>query len=472
MNRPNVILIVLDTVRARNLSCYGYKRETTPNLEAMDLVRFDDAFAPANATVPSHASLFTGSYRSIHQTTSDNKILNPDLPTLAERLSANGYRTLGFSNNIHVSSLFQFDRGFDELEFNKGAYGEPFGGVPVQLIRQHIEGDTVPERIGEIVQYIRDSDGSFPRTTASWLYKKATEVSLVDRGDRGAQKAHEYLDSSLPSDDQPFFMFFNLMEGHMPFLAPDEYLNRFDPDVARNIWGDYDGLHERTVQDSDRIVGGLLDKYDGCISYLDAVVDRMVNVLRERDVLDDTYLFILGDHGEAFGEHGIYGHTGGLYNEITRVPLLVRPPGGADKKSIDRPVSIQWIMPTILREVGIDIPDRCVDQHLFERPEVPVVFESSGLGIDADHPDIEQYFEEMIGGIHGERKLIAGETWEELYALSDRTETEPLSESQEVGEVIEAAIARYDPTDRSEGYSDQELPSETQEQLRKLGYME
>lgn len=472
MDRPNVVMIVLDTVRARNLSCYGYERETTPNLEAMDLVQFDKAFAPANATVPSHASLFTGSYRSIHQTTFDNKILNPGLPTLAERLSADGYRTLGFSNNIHVSSLFEFDRGFDDLEFNKGAYGEPFGGVPLQLIRQNIESDTVPERLIEISKHVHESEGTFTRTTASWLYKKATEAGIVDRVDRGAGKASEYLDSSLPLDNQPFFMFFNLMEGHMPFLAPDEYLNRFDPDIERNVWGDYDGLHERTVQDSNRIVAGLLDKYDGCISYLDTVVNRMLTILHERGVLDDTYLFILGDHGEAFGEHGIYGHTGGLYNEITRVPLLIRPPGGADEESVDHPVSLQWIMPTILREVGIDVPDRCVNQHLFERPEVPVVFESSGLGIDADHPDIELYFEEMRGGVRGERKLIAGETWEELYALSDRTETKPLSESQEVGEVIEAEIARYDPTNRSEGYSDQELPSETQQQLRKLGYME
>jgi arylsulfatase A-like enzyme len=266
-------------------------------------------------------------------------------------------------------------------------------------------------------------------------------------------------------------MFFNLMEGHMPFLAPDEYLKRFDPDVERNVWGDYEGLHERTVQDSDRIVDGLLDKYDGCISYLDSVVDRMITILRDRGVLDDTYLFILGDHGEAFGEHGIYGHTGGLYNEITHVPLLVRPPGGADEKSITRPVSVQWIMPTILNEVNMDIPDRCVDQHLFERSKVPVVFESSGLGIDANHPDIERFFEEMRGGIHDEQKLIAGETWEEVYALSDRMETKPLSESQKIGEVIEAEIARYDPTERREVYSDQELTSGTQEQLRKLGYM-
>ena len=284
MNKPNVIIIVLDTVRARNLSCYGYERKTTPNLDDMDIVRFKNAFAPANATVPSHASLFTGSYRSIHQTTFDNKMLNPNLPTLAELLSANGYQTLGFSNNIHVSSLFNFDRGFDELEFNEGAYGEPFGGVPLQLIRQHIEGDTIPERMIEIIQYIRESDGSFPRTTASWLYKKATEAKIVTWGDRGAQKAYKYLDSSLPSDDQPFFMFFNLMEGHMLFLAPDQYLNRFDPGIERNVWGNFEELHEHSIKDSDRIVGGLFDKYDGCISYLDTVVDRMVTNLRERDI--------------------------------------------------------------------------------------------------------------------------------------------------------------------------------------------
>lgn len=471
MDTPNVVMIVLDTVRARNLSCYGYERETTPKLDAMDLVRFENAFAPANATVPSHASLFTGSYRSIHQTTFDNKILNPDLPTLAERLSANGYRTLGFSNNIHVSSLFEFDRGFDELKFNKGAYCEPFGGVPWQLIRQHIESDTFPERVAEILRYVHESDGSLPRTVASWLYKKGTEAGLVDRGDRGAKNAHEYLRSAVPTDSQPFFIFFNLMEGHMPFLAPDEHLNRFDPAVERNVWGEYAGLHERTVADSDRIVRGLLDKYDGCISYLDTVVARMVTTLREHGLLENTYLFILGDHGEAFGEHGIYGHTGGLYNEISRVPLLVRPPGGVDDECISYPVSIQWIMPTVLREAGISLPDRCVSQHLFDQPEIPVVFESSGIGVDAEHPEIDRYFEEMRGGVHDGQKLIAGETWEELYALSDYTERNPRTDEHELGASISSEIARYEPTERSVEYSDQELSAETQEQLRKLGYM-
>lgn len=148
----------------------------------------------------------------------------------------------------------------------------------------------------------------------------------------------------------------------------------------------------------------------------------MVDALEERGVLDETYLFILGDHGEAFGEHNIYGHTGGLYNEIVRVPLLVRPPGGSNKGEVDYPVSVQWIMPTILQDLGINVPDTCVDQHLFEQPKTPVVFESSGIGIDADHPSIEQFSEEMIGAIHDDRKLISGETWEELYALSDETE--------------------------------------------------
>jgi len=108
----------------------------------MDLLRFRDAFAPSYATLPSHASLFTGSYCSVHRTSGDNKVLNPELPTLAEKLSANGYRTLGFSNNIHISPLFEFDRGFDRLIFNKAAYGEPFGRASLQLMRQHADSDS------------------------------------------------------------------------------------------------------------------------------------------------------------------------------------------------------------------------------------------------------------------------------------------------------------------------------------------
>jgi arylsulfatase A-like enzyme len=437
----------------------------------MDLIRFRDAFSPSFATIPSHASMFTGSYYSVHQTSGQNKILNPDLETMAGKLSTNGYQTIGFSNNIHVSPQFDFDRGFDKFVFNKAAYGEPFGGASLQLMRQHADTESAVRQLGEMLSYVRESDNSIPRTTASWLYKKATEAGLVDRGDRGADEALQFLEDNIPSNDGPYFMFFNLMEGHMPFLAPDEHLNRFEPNVERNVWGNYDGLHNNNVEDSERIVTGLRDKYDGCISYLDEIVDRMVAVLREQDALDNTYLFILGDHGEGFGEHGIYGHTGGLYNEIIRVPFLLRPPGGSDGEVIEYPVSAQWIMPTVLSEAGISIPDQCVDQHLLEKPDIPVVFESSGIDVDADNSDLERYYEPMVGGVHENRKLIAGETWKELYEFSDRLEEQPLSENHDIDTVIESEISRYDRTERSSGYSDQDLAADTQEQLRKLGYM-
>jgi arylsulfatase A-like enzyme len=471
MGAPNIVMVVLDTVRARELSCYGYSRQTTPNLESMDLVRFHNAFSPSYATVPSHASLFTGAYCSIHQTNADNKILNPELTTLAKKLSENGYRTIGFSNNIHVSSMFEFDRGFDELVFNKGAYGEPFGGVSLQLMRQHAGSNRTTRQALEMIKYVRESEGSLSRTAASWVYKKATEMGVIDRGDRGAKKALSFLETNLPVNEEPFFMFFNLMEGHMPFLAPEEHLLRFDPNIERNVWGEYEQLHEQTLPDSDRIVENLQDKYDGCISYLDETVARMVDFLRESGVLDETYLFILSDHGEGFGEHGIYGHTGGLYNEITRVPLLVRPPGGGSDV-IDYPVSIQWIMPTILRETGINTPDRCVDQHLFNQPEIPVIFESSGLGVDADHPDIDRFFEQMVGGVNNGQKLIKGKTWQEVYALSDRNETDPLSFKNNIDELVKSEFEAYEPTERSADYSDRDLSAEAQAQLRKLGYID
>jgi len=86
-----------------------------------------------------------------------------------------------------------------------------------------------------MIEYVRDSDGSLPRTAASWLYKKVTEAGIIDRSDRGARKALTFCRKNLPANEQPFFMFLNLMEGHMPFLTPDEYLTQFDPEVDRNI---------------------------------------------------------------------------------------------------------------------------------------------------------------------------------------------------------------------------------------------
>lgn len=473
MSDANFLVVVLDTVRARNMSIYGYKRATTPNLEKMELTQFNNAFSPAHATIPSHASLFTGSYPSIHQTKAENKLLNPELPTLAQNLSEKGYDTFGFSNNIHVSPEFNFDEGFDEFYFNKSAYGEPFGGMSVQLLRQQVKGNTFFENTIEALKHIQRSNSSLIPTTASWIYKKAEEKGFVNSRDRGANKALKSLNSFLTKrEDDPFFGFLNLMEGHMPYLAPNEYINRFDSGIGRNVWGDYEALHAKELPNSENIVSGLEAKYDGSILYLDYILNEIIHTLENHSVLEDTFVFFLSDHGEGFGEHNLYGHSGGLYNEIIRVPLLVRKPEEFESKEVDQPVSIQWIMPTILHEAGITIPDMCVDEDIFGEPDQPVIFESPKLGVDANHPKINKYFQPMKGTIHDGLKLIKGESWEELYDIQDKEETKELMREHDLNEILEAELQRFEPTSRKSDYSNDSLSNDAKRQLRKLGYME
>jgi len=127
MDSPNIVFVVLDAVRAQNLSLYGHTRETTPFLESLtdESVLYEHAYSPANWTPASHGSMFTGTYPWVHGTGFSSNVLHPNLPTLAECLSEVGYRTLAFSNNVRVSPTFGFDRGFDKFAFNQRAYGEP-----------------------------------------------------------------------------------------------------------------------------------------------------------------------------------------------------------------------------------------------------------------------------------------------------------------------------------------------------------
>ena len=211
--QPNIVCVVLDTVRAKNLSAYGYSRETTPFLEQFgdEANTYRRAYAPAPWTTPSHASIFTGTYRITHQTDRSLERLTPDLPTLAELLADSGYHTVGFSNNAHVSPRFDFDRGFDRFEFNYNSYNEPFeDGVSISELRTQTGDGSFPRKATEAVRHIRNQDGSLPKTAFNWIYRKASEADMISNHDRGAASTNQFVKRYLRNaDEEPFFMYLN-----------------------------------------------------------------------------------------------------------------------------------------------------------------------------------------------------------------------------------------------------------------------
>jgi arylsulfatase A-like enzyme len=301
----NVLLLIWDTVRARNLSLYGYDRPTTPGLErlANESVVFDRAIATAPYTLPSHASLFTG--RWAHELSADWRVpLNAEPPTLAEVLRDRGYRTGGFAaNRFYVTRAYGIDRGFMHFAEVREAFGET---IRHSTLFRHVVTSSVVRRL---LRFETD----LGRARAPSLYQEVER--WVERGDSG----------------RPFFAFVNVMDGHAPFLPRAPYDTLFgwyaastSPETRRQRRS---MAHENPASLPAEEARRLERAYDGSIAALDAMTSAFLEQLRQRGILERTLVIIAADHGEEFGEQGVFGHGNSLYLPSLHVPLLIRAPG-------------------------------------------------------------------------------------------------------------------------------------------------
>jgi arylsulfatase A-like enzyme len=301
---PDVLFIVMDTVRSMSTSTYGYERETTPYLDqiAAEGVVFEDAYAPATWSLPAHAALFTGTFPSRNNAHAETRFLadgDGTLPTLADHLAlSGGYDTYAFSANPHISDAFGLTRGF---MFNDKAWQSGTSARGFSFIYRIVDAlglGTVDDKGGaQVVQNISD-----------WM----------DRRDM---------------DGRPAFVFVNFLEAHFPFhQMPDEFLYAYqDRDIneLREIGQVSFGVQfgrQLTDEELEEIREPIVDMYDGGVLYTDYLVGQVVELWRERGLLDNTVVVILGDHGEVVGEHGAFGHVTPVVEEDLRVPLVMRYP--------------------------------------------------------------------------------------------------------------------------------------------------
>lgn len=331
MDRPNIVLISIDTLRADHVSCYGYQRDTTPNLDriAREGVLFRNAYAAAVWTQPAHASMFTGLYPSEHRTINFNK-LDESIPTMAEILSANGYNTAGFVNNPMVGAMVGLERGYREFH-------EIWRGIPAR--------NFVERAFGAIHRRIQ---------------------GLLGTQDNGARKTNKLVKKWLRrtvSKEEPFFMFLHYIEPHNPLDAPHPYKNKFmvsDNSEPRDMSKIAAVAHNPLVCYTDNLALNksendyIISLYDGEIAYIDSMVDDVVTALEQLKALEDTVIIITADHGEHFGEHQHYSHVSSLYEPIVHVPLIIRYPKlYAAGQTFKPPVQHNDILPTILELASI-----------------------------------------------------------------------------------------------------------------------
>jgi arylsulfatase A-like enzyme len=359
-NSPNVVFVVLDTVRPDHLGSYGYGRDTSPRLDAFAAqgVLFENAFSTAPWTLPSHASMFTGVHVTTHKTGWENHVLPDsrsrieglaayDFHTLAEELAYRGYQTVGIAKKPWLSYDHGLTQGFEQ-----------FHDYSIPTLLERLLGSRVKKRIQEKMG--KQPDFSFP--------------NAEDKGGaRVIDTAISWLDGSRERDtSRPFFMFMNLNEAHDPYLPPQDVWERFLPEsvavadtVPDVLPATQAAMHQFVLGDLPLTADMILKYkalYDAEIYYQDQLLGRLFDALNEMGLEDNTLVIVVADHGEEFAEIGTrIGHQLSNVDTLLRVPLIMRyPPSMPAGQRVTNLASTVDLFPTILdfieREQQLETP--------------------------------------------------------------------------------------------------------------------
>jgi arylsulfatase A-like enzyme len=342
---PNILVIVLDTVRADRLSLYGYERPTTPNLDRLSKrgIRFDLARATAPWTLASHASMFTGHWPN-DLVAEWMTPLRGNQPMLAEYLGARGYATAGFvANVLYCSENSGLARGFTHYE----------DYILEKLAPLRTSGlvERTTAMIGKVIT-VYDIALLYP------LWEFENRWFVINQRKDAASINRAFLNwlADRREPHRPFFAFLNLLDAHAPYLLPPGAPHRFatdspTPEEYRAVYELWQDLDKSRLPRSTITLAR--DSYDDCLAYIDDQLGLLFDELQRRGVLDETLIVVTSDHGEGLGEHGLFDHGESLYRTEIRVPLVIVPPSGLDRPAgVGETVSLRDLPATIVDLVG------------------------------------------------------------------------------------------------------------------------
>jgi len=422
-----VILISVDTLRPDMLGAYGYDRPTSPTMDAFaeDGVLFENAVSVAPWTLPAHGSMLTGMYPRHHGAVTDRNSLRPDVPTLSEILSQNGFFTAAFTNSTYLMDRFGFDRGNNYFEY-------------------------VLES-----QQAREPGEVFAKAM-SWLSSRQS--------------------------GQPFFLFVHDYSAHSDYKSLPEFEEMF----VKPYEGIANGSTEQLVflrssdidlreQDGEH----LIELYISGVRQLDSEIEKFLAYLKESQLDRDTLVILVSDHGEGFLEHGSVLHGETQYDELLRVPLMLRGPGVPKGERYAQAVSLIDLVPTVFSLLGLSEPEQGfhwdgMDLSRLWRSAETAIFDERVLFSEADH----HYLEEpdlFRSARHKGMKLILDRRTQKtlLFDLStDPGEHEDVSEQHP--EVVAFLREQLEVFDQSSEQSEPlpELSEEDRKRLEALGYIQ
>jgi arylsulfatase A-like enzyme len=415
VENPHIILIVVDTLRRDHLGCYGYGRDTSPNIDRLagKSTLYENAFSQAPWTLPAVASLLTSRYPSELGIQGFNKRIPDTEIFLQEMLSARGYATHAVVSHDFVGQKWGFGQGFDSFESFAGGH----------------------------------------RTVSS----------------------AEVTDAALGIVDQiqglPTFLFVHYFDPHFLFLEHAGYRFAESPPEVESEWWQmpYRQLRAKArmghLSEAQREY--LLDLYDSEIAYTDHHVGRFLDRLENAGYLEDAIIIFTADHGEEFLDHGGLGHTATVFNELINVPLIIKWPGIESPQRSSRYVAHVDLLPTLIDYLGIGEAPEFSGMHLGQRMSDTPIFAET------------RRYQKVSAVIQGGIKLVVDERdkSERYFDLeSDPNEQAPAAEIAD-GEAMRAVLGRYQRRAqaglvRLEQEADIEITDEERQQLEALGYVD
>jgi arylsulfatase A-like enzyme len=473
----NILLVVLDTARARNITPYGYERDTTPNLSRLadDGIVYENTVSPSPWSLPSHASLFTGRYPSAHGAHEQHTYFDGNCETLAEYLSKRGYDTLGISSNSWVGPEFGMNAGFEKF-------------IPAwKLFDTTIGSNRVSDfsLLDRFVHYLRQ--GELLTSVANIAYRKF----YYREYDYGATRTNYEIKQRICDLEDPFFVFLNYFEPHLEYGPPkftERYVDAEPESVNQNAWKYTFGVESMADEDFE-VLEAL---YDAELRYVDHMFGKVIDHLKKNDLYEDMMVVVTSDHGENIGDHGFMDHQYCLYNTLLHVPLIVKYPNGIeiDGDKNESMTSLLDVFPTIqylLGDTNGEQLDGCplpplvdpsgdrylMSEYLAPYPSPESVSENYP---EADRALLEKY-DRSITAIQSrnEKYIHYGDGSTEFFRLSNGLDeregnTEELTE--EVKRQFESKIEKLKGNRDESSGSDTPEPSESiKRNLEDLGYL-
>ncbi len=416
--KPSLVLVTIDTLRADRLGCYGYHRETSPNVDelARESILFERAYTTMATTLPAHASMMTGTYTLTHRVQANVAFIPRSLDdatslrTLAEMLRDQGYETAAFVSAAPLKRHSGIDRGFE-------TFSQP----------------------------------------AAWQRsgRKTTKRALKWLNDRS---------------DRPFFLWVHYFDPHWPYSPPEEFRNRFRDTSRLAEYLESLGVSKNRSRNILRINNA----YDAEIRYTDEAVGRLLDRLQQMKIWDDLVVVLTADHGEGMGQHDWVYH-GKIYNEQLRIPLLIKLPGMRESRRIRRVTSLVDLLPILSSATGLPIQE--IDHDQFQGIDVlsPKVQRTRIYAERVHRKDPAWGQGRRFALMSADWKYLhSPDEVDVLYDLGeDPHETRNVIELHpEIASELQASLSSWIETYRSGAQKTPDIDPETLKQLRSLGYVD